>query len=75
MNTSQQSQESTGSNDGSEQNSYDEEYCFGRIPRVSAPCPFRPTSSRACSCFGAAFKPAYSPPTISPPLSPAGRRP
>jgi hypothetical protein len=40
MNTSQQSQESTGSNDGSEQNSYDEEYRFGRIPRVSAPCPF-----------------------------------
>ena len=40
MNTSQQSQESTGSNDASEQNSYDEEYCFGRIPRVSAPCPF-----------------------------------
>jgi hypothetical protein len=26
MNTSQQSQESTGSNDGSQQNSYDEEY-------------------------------------------------
>jgi hypothetical protein len=40
MNTSQQSQESTGSNDGSEQNSHDEEYRFGRIPRVSAPCPF-----------------------------------
>ena len=39
MNTSQQSQESTGSNDGSERNSYDEEYRFGRIPRVSAPCP------------------------------------
>ena len=40
MNTSQQSQESTGSNDGSEQNSHDEAYRFGRIPRVSAPCPF-----------------------------------
>jgi len=40
MNTSKQSQESTGSDDGAGQNSYDEEYRFGRIPRVSAPCPF-----------------------------------
>jgi len=40
MNTSQQSHKSTGSDDGSGQNSYDEEYRFGRIPRVSAPCPF-----------------------------------
>ena len=40
MNTSEQSNASTSSGDGSGQDSYDEDYRFGRTPRVSAPCPF-----------------------------------
>jgi hypothetical protein len=40
METSRQSHQSATSGLPSRADGYDEEYRFGRIPRVSAPCPF-----------------------------------
>jgi hypothetical protein len=40
METSRQSHQPATSGETSCRESYDEEYRFGRTPRVSAPCPF-----------------------------------